>query len=195
VYDWGRFAVEANMVAQIDMVGNVFIPGPSTLREQIVTTMAPDPRMRIYLEDNQAPGVEGANQDQLAAGSPEHRSEKRLRSSGIAALPSTGLVDSLLHTVGATAPHRDAVDERIVADVREKTGKIISSEEDVGGYPAYESGTPPKDTDEDGIPDEWEQARGLNSDDASDADEVRSETGYTNFEIYLNSLFGNREQM
>ena len=192
VYDWGRFAVETNMVAQLDMVGNVFIPGPSTIRKQIVTMMEPDARMRIYYEDNQAPDVGKDNQEQLAAGSQEYRSQKRIRASGTVPFPSQGLVESVLSGVGATAPHRDAIDERIVTDVRKGTGQIISSEEDVGGYPSYATGTPPADTDDDGIPDAWEEANGLNSSDPSDAATVR-DMGFTNLEIYLNSFFSDGE--
>ncbi len=47
------------------------------------------------------------------------------------------------------------------------------------------------DTDEDGIPDEWETANGLNPNDASDKDAytLDKEKGfYTNLEVYLNSI-------
>ena len=44
------------------------------------------------------------------------------------------------------------------------------------------------DTDEDGMPDDWEKAHDLNPDDASDAAEDRDDDGYTNIEEYINSL-------
>lgn len=46
------------------------------------------------------------------------------------------------------------------------------------------------DTDGDGIPDEWENANGLNPSDANDGNEytIDSEGIYTNIEVYLNSL-------
>lgn len=46
-----------------------------------------------------------------------------------------------------------------------------------------------KDSDGDGIPDVWEIANGLNPEDASDGtDTTLSREGYTNLEVYMNSL-------
>ena len=46
------------------------------------------------------------------------------------------------------------------------------------------------DTDNDGIPDEWERANGLNPNDANDAKQytIDSKKWYTNLEVYANSL-------
>jgi hypothetical protein len=56
----------------------------------------------------------------------------------------------------------------------------------VGGYPAYK-GTPYKDTDNDGMPDDWEIKHGLNPKDPTDA-AVITKSGYSNIEEYLNSV-------
>lgn len=46
-----------------------------------------------------------------------------------------------------------------------------------------------RDTDGDGIPDTWETAHGLNPKDASDGvTTTLSKEGYTNLEVYMNSL-------
>jgi hypothetical protein len=119
----------------------------------------------------------------------------------------------VLDNVGATLPRRDPVDARIVETVR--TGKITYNEDgivgigkqyikrrlledsykqgiithpsQVGGYPRYK-GTPYKDSDNDGIPDDWETKNGLNPKNATDATMDRNRDGYTNIEEYLNSL-------
>jgi hypothetical protein len=44
-------------------------------------------------------------------------------------------VESVLSNAGARPWDRDAIDERIAQSVRERTGQIIDSQEDVGGYP------------------------------------------------------------
>lgn len=82
---------------------------------------------------------------------------------------------------------RDAVDERVVNDVRNGSGKLIDKPSDVGGFPTY-SGTSPKDTDQDGIPDAWEEAHGLNPNSFSDSRLQTLVSGVNNLEVYLNSI-------
>lgn len=119
----------------------------------------------------------------------------------------------VLKNVGATLPRRDAVDARVVEQVR--TGKIaykeIKTDNDfqfehrrlpkdsyklgiiteinqVGGYPEYK-GTPYQDTDHDGMPDDYEKKHGLNPNDGRDAPAMaKDDSGYTNIEEYLNSV-------
>ena len=129
----------------------------------------------------------------------------------ISILPTEKAYSYVLENVGATLPRRDPVDTRVIEQVR--TGKIsylenvklpttqfehrrlpidsykqgiITDISQVGGYPEYK-GTPYKDADKDGLPDEWEKKNGLNPNDPSDAPKYTS-TGYTNIENYLNSL-------
>ena len=65
---------------------------------------------------------------------------------------------------------------------------------DVNGYTEANFGTGSRpagfDTDNDGIPDEWERANGLNPNDANDAKlyTIDSKKWYTNLEVYANSL-------
>jgi hypothetical protein len=84
-------------------------------------------------------------------------------------------------------PVRDAVDARIVNDVRNGAGGVVNSQKDVGGWPEYKSAPAPEDSDGDGIPDDWELAHGLNPKDAKDASKMRP-SGYTAIEEYINSL-------
>jgi hypothetical protein len=119
----------------------------------------------------------------------------------------------VLKNAGATLPKRDVVDERCMEQVR--TGKvyydpeadkmefyqfqhrrlpkdsykqgIITDIRQVGGFPTYK-GTPYKDTDLDGMPDDWEKKQGLNPKDPSDANKDLNGDGYTNIEKYINSL-------
>ena len=84
--------------------------------------------------------------------------------------------------------HRDALDTRIINDVRNTTGKLVNTPSEAGGYPTLNSETPPADTDRDGMPDEWEDANGLNKNYAADAKLYTLDQNYTNLEIYLNGL-------
>jgi hypothetical protein len=84
---------------------------------------------------------------------------------------------------------RDAADKRAVETTRAGTGHKIDNLAEVGGYPAYASGQYPTDSDDDGIPDAWETANGLDPRDKSDATRFsRRKTGYLNIEEYINSL-------
>lgn len=115
--------------------------------------------------------------------------------------------NAVLANAGCNKPVRDAVDSRIIDEVRngnatfegasfKKRGRmadpslksgIIDSQNDVGGWPELKSLPAPVDSDHDGMPDEWELKKGLNPNDAKDGAEVAS-NGYTNLENYLNSL-------
>jgi hypothetical protein len=93
--------------------------------------------------------------------------------------------DRVLEGAGATRPKRDSVDQRTVEDVHKRTGKIIDSQKDVGGWPELAAGVPPVDADSDGMPDEWEQANGLGPSRADEGgDDDRD--GYSNLEEWLN---------
>jgi hypothetical protein len=93
----------------------------------------------------------------------------------------------VLETVGASKPRRDAVDARILAGVRDGTGRQIHTiAEDV--WPELKSTAPPPDSDGDGLPDDWETKHGLDPRDPTDAARIATPEGYTHLEVWLNSL-------
>lgn len=112
--------------------------------------------------------------------------------------------EKVLDFVGASKS-RDTFDEMIIADTREgkasHTGTGLSrgfvnsqddnkpagAGDDWDAWPTLNSTAAPTDTDGDGMPDDWETANGLNPNDAFDGT-VINEEGYTNLEMYLNSL-------
>ena len=93
----------------------------------------------------------------------------------------------VLADAGTVLPKRDAVDTRIVGEVRNGTGKIINDEQQVGGWPEMKSAEPPDDSDKDGMPDDWEKQHGFDPDDPADGNADTDADGYTNLEEYLNS--------
>lgn len=64
---------------------------------------------------------------------------------------------------------------------------IITDPAQMGGLPKYK-GKAYKDTDSDGMPDEWEIANGLNPNDPTDANKDCTGDGYTNIEKYINGI-------
>ena len=59
--------------------------------------------------------------------------------------------------------------------------------EEAGGWPELKSAPAPADADHDGMPDDYEKAQGLNPSDPADGPKL-SPSGYSNVELYLNSL-------
>lgn len=103
--------------------------------------------------------------------------------------------------------YRDEIDARYMEEAKTGTAKykgsitkspgIIDKVSDVNGYTEanFGKGSRPADfdTDNDGIPDAWETANGLDPNDAADAltYSLDSKGYYTNLEVYANSLVEN----
>lgn len=73
-----------------------------------------------------------------------------------------------------------------------KKGTIIQNEQDVqqfllGGVGTIQNGENPLDSDNDGMPDEFEDKYGLDKNDPSDAAKIAN-NGYTNIENYIFTL-------
>jgi hypothetical protein len=98
--------------------------------------------------------------------------------------------NTIIASVGCSRV-RDAHDIRLINQVMSlgTQGTIIHQESEVGGIGTVNGGTAPVDTDNDGMPDEWETANGLNPM-ANDANNDVDSNGYTNIEDYINSLAG-----
>lgn len=112
--------------------------------------------------------------------------------------------DKVMSYCGASL-YRDDVDSRYMEEARTGTATykgsvtnesgLIDIVADVNGYTEdnFPSETRPKgfDTDQDGMPDEWETANGLDPNNPDDANlyTLDTEKGwYTNVEVYINSL-------
>lgn len=107
--------------------------------------------------------------------------------SGINPRSVNSAIDYVLSNAGARFPYFDTLDQRVVQDYYDTSGKIVDSPEMAGGYPNLDKGTAKKDSDGDGMPDEWEIAMGLNPDVADDNADLDND-GYTNIEEYINLL-------
>ncbi|MBC8552101.1 MAG: hypothetical protein ISR96_04975 [Nitrospira sp.] len=100
---------------------------------------------------------------------------------------SASVANCILTGAGATAPVRDSVDTRVIADFSAGSGQIIDDITYPDDFPTFATPAVQTDTDNDGMPDSWELSHKLdkNTDDsAGDADS----DGYTNIEEYLHYL-------
>jgi len=85
---------------------------------------------------------------------------------------------------------RDRVDERTIENIVTGRGKLLDSQDEVGGWDLYPEvhRLEDWDRDHDGMPDTWEKMHDLNPKDPADRNEDSDDDGYTNLEEYINSL-------
>jgi hypothetical protein len=177
-----------------DVVNNYFIPGPSTTNSGDAFFQLGSQSM--YFEGNMLHTTKGGTLNGSTMALP----------GGITALsapyaPTTSSFDSASAAEGyaydvahSGALPRDDVDTLVIADITSlgTSGHLWTTQAATGltngGYGTLAGGTPPVDTDRDGIPDAWETANGLNPNDPADAILYWGCTGYTNLEVYLNQL-------
>lgn len=99
--------------------------------------------------------------------------------------------------IGGASLIRDAIDLHVLKDVKNgsftykgskgSTNGIIDSQKDVGGFPDLKHGTPLLDSDNDGMPDEWEIKNKLNPK-VANANGRDLDKNYDNIEVYFNDI-------
>jgi pectate lyase len=198
VYNYGEHAAltsNSHGRPEFNFVANLYRPGPDTDRSEYeldVYEGTPGAGWAFFVKGNIGPHRPTNDLPQRDTVSPEGRSSMVGEPFAAPHVRTTTAVRALrevLARAGATFPYRDSADRRVVRDVRERTGSIIDSPSDVGGWPALPTARPPKDTDRDGMPDRWETSRGLRpgfDDSRGDHDD----DGWTNIEEYVNGLVG-----
>jgi len=169
-------------------------------------------------KDNWAGGVQLDGGYNAAEILPGVRVDQPFPHAPVTTQPAEEAYHTVLARAGATLPKRDPVDERVIKmvssgqitakageelaatlggvgfrpdvinNITQEVGKgIITDVKQVGGYPEY-SGKAYKDSDNDGMPDEWETKHKLNPNDPSDAAGDLNGDGYTNIEKYINGI-------
>ncbi len=184
-------------------VGNTIKDGPSSGIEghekSILFTFMSDGPYKMYASGNYIFGKPDWTADNWLAiryqKSGENLKQKDIRAESPLPTPTVtthaalDAYEDVLANAGATLPSRDAVDLRIVRDVRNGTGAVLNYETDLSPaarWQTYYSLDSPKDTDGDGVPDAWEDQFGLDKKNPSDASKL-AHNGYSNLEHYLNN--------
>jgi hypothetical protein len=124
------------------VIGNVYIEGLDEIGEPepILIRIAIVPGSRIYVEDNEAVtrtndpwsnvlGQDGINIEPFKAAEPPNWIPNLI------AKKSHVVKNSVLSNAGARRSDQDPVDMRIINDVKNGTGHLIDSQDDVGGWP------------------------------------------------------------
>lgn len=150
IYDPGQRAVHYNLIAeewlghpysrgQVVARGNVMREGIST-EEVAFFQVGGSGDVNVYLEDNLAVDRLGnpvQQQGRYTTTPIEVEAMKRPPALpfGVTLLPAAKVQDEVIANAGARPWDRDDVDRRILADTIEGRGRIIDSQEQVGGYP------------------------------------------------------------
>ena len=211
IYDWGHNNVYAGEGGNYNIINNYYKYGPSTSKSvlhRIANPWNKPPSIgfgKWYVDGNYVDGSPEVTKDNWLGVDVEKgtTSDVKVTSSPFALVAvnkqsAKDAYESVLKNVGAILPKRDTLDERIIKEVINRTGKMIdvqgnfphgtAYEQTLTAWPTLKSLPAPKDSDGDGMPDDWEKQNGLNANDASDAPVIKLNKFYTNIEVYLNSL-------
>ncbi|WP_428938288.1 pectate lyase family protein [Fontivita pretiosa] len=196
IYNWGKLSGYGAEGDDVNYIGNYYRPGPNSRNTDIFFEIWRNDA-KMYVAGNFMEGMDQINRDNARGvryrkdiGEVDPGGWQAASPFAVAAVTTQSAQDAyqaVLAAAGAILPRRDAVDQRIIQDVKNRTGRIINSQDEVGGWPELKSDPAPVDSDHDGMPDAWESANRLDPNDPSDGPRL-SESGYSNLELYLNSL-------
>lgn len=214
IYNWGSNSAYGGENGQYNIVANYYKPGPGTessktkriMQISMETDLAnyPPGYGSFYVSGNYVYGNAAVTADNWSGGVDislgvvlaNAKLSNAFSAEAITQQTAEEAYSRVLNFAGASLK-RDAVDTRVVNEVKtgtvtyngSKTGKkgIIDSQTDVGGWPGLASVAVPKDSDGDGMPDDWETANKLDPGKAN-ANGKDLSTGYDNIEVYMNSL-------
>jgi hypothetical protein len=203
VYDWGLAAshtVEGLGELRLSYVSNVLVAGPSSICVTcafVVVDPLPDDELSIFRSGNSIDSDRDGifDPEPLPAGAfvgsftlvAEPFDFER---PPLEVLSASAAFWRVVRGAGASLA-RDAVDGRVIEQLREQTGGLIDSQDEVGGWPSDPPPqAPPPDEDRDGMADAWESRHDLDPGDASDRNGFELSPSYTNLEVYLQQLAG-----
>jgi len=165
IYDPGQRAVHYNLIAeewlghpysrgQVIARGNVMRAGIST-EDVAFFEVGGSGDVDVFFEDNLAVDRIGNALPQQGryTTTPIHVDAMKRAPAlpfGVTLLPSPQVQDAVIANAGARPWDRDDVDRRILADAIEGRGRIIDSQEQVGGYPVQ------KETRQAFVPADWD---------------------------------------
>jgi len=178
IYNWSRYAGSFQTQLGSNIVGNTYISGPNTRKDQSrYRIFAGEQKGGVFFQDN-AVLPEYHNL-------PDHKKfgalwsgfqktqylEQPVNTPLVKTNSATEAYSRVLNTAGAWP--RDATTRRMVREIRTRTGEHGLS----GPYErfrAVQDGPTSKkfDTDRDGMPDAWEREHGLNPEDPSDRNKI-----------------------
>lgn len=189
-YNWGGghsgYNADKATLARYNFVSNSYVAGPNSVKS--VAFEESNSLAHAFFAGNSMNGAVPADPWSLVAGAqpPGYQLDQPVDMAPVTCESAAASYRDVLAWAGASKS-RDAVDLKVLAGVKTRTGKQIDTQSEDGGWPELSRGMYLVDRDHDGMPDAWERKHGLDpakDDSASD----RDGNGYTAIEDYLNGL-------
>ncbi|WP_233998495.1 polysaccharide lyase family 1 protein [Erythrobacter sp. YT30] len=162
----------------VSIVGNTFVLGPNGSRNTqgiARNDIAAKGKAKIYLWDNDFVG----NFDHVSSPARQRQVGNAPCAPTIKAKSAAKAYDDVLASAG-TWP-RDAIDAKVVSDIRNRAGQIISRPGSIG---KIKSAKAYRDVDRDGMDDNWETKHGANPTVADTWGDANGD-GFSNFDNFL----------
>jgi hypothetical protein len=220
IFNWGFNSAYGGEEGKQNIVNNYYKPGPATRKGEVQyrildltqvffdTNINPDTVRagKFFVDGNVVHGNGNATADNWTYGVQKAGAQEKQRSrmdqpfpfATVATETALQAFEHVLRNAGAVLPNRDAVDTRIIDEVRSgrcsfggefgTSSGIIDSQKTVGGWPALKTFGLKADSDSDGMPDDWERSMKLDPADATDASKTALHSYYTNIEMYINGI-------
>ncbi len=206
IYNWGFNTIYGGGRSQTNYINNYMKAGQGTrdsVRNQVIDAGESKKPGYFYVDGNYLEGneeiskdnskgiyISDSNAESTVISDTEFQMEGT-KPENLRTTTAQEAYSEVLAKAGATYPKRDALDARIINQVKTDTGRYANLDDEVGGYPVTSSETRPDDfdKDKDGMADEWELENGLDPTDPDDGKKLSEDnSGYTNLENYMNSL-------
>lgn len=218
IYNWGGNSGYAGEGGSFNFVNNYYKPGSATssgVRDRIFSPNEDNGSNSqpagvwgsFFVEGNYVNESSSVTSDNWLGIDPnpgtksksELKSDTEFDKGQISTHSAADAYMAVLNYAGASLS-RDSHDTRITSEVKNGTYTylgsttgaskpgLIDTQVDVGGWPTYSSTTAPTDTDNDGMPDTWEDLQGLDKNDPADNKAYSLSGFYTNIEVYINNL-------
>ena len=209
VYNWKDRATDGG-AERVQFVNNYYKPGPATGR---FVAICPELEW-VDLYGPQKYFIDGNVVEGHASGEPlsgfmrwketpleQYLVQRPFFAPHVRTTSAAQAYSDVLADVGCSLPALDEHDRRVLKEVRQGTHTYQGSvtklpglpdrQQDVGGWDDYPTFRRPAtwDTDRDGMPNAWENLRGLDPE-SPDSQADRNGDGYTNLEEYLGWLAG-----
>jgi hypothetical protein len=136
VYNWGNYGTSFRNGGDVSAVGNAYIHGPDSNGWGSDMMVQNGSSLRVYWVDAMVEGTIYSDPWTIIEGGSGPRvNSPPIWVNGYSPMSSDQVENTVLSYAGARPADRDSVDARVIQSVRNRSGQIIDSPSEVGGWP------------------------------------------------------------